>query len=124
MTTDTPGMPDPIEKLKSDNEFMKNVLRDVMGEGPFICGKAGKDQESPCSEVLFVCPAYGAAFRSTTAYWRDDKYKALQAENERLKAAVRDLAAVLGLYAREISYGNAPDCLQRNAATIKEANNG
>jgi len=39
----------------------------------FICGESGDKDDNGLPENIMVCPAYGADFRTTTAYKKQDK---------------------------------------------------
>jgi hypothetical protein len=54
-------MDNELEQLRAENARLTEELKRLYGvDRPFICGKAGKQQDDGMYEYVLVCPAYGA----------------------------------------------------------------
>ena len=51
--------------------FMVHAIPEKSG-GYFICGEGGSKDDMGLPEFIFVCPTYGADFRNTARYVRDE----------------------------------------------------
>jgi len=68
-------MEDHIKELESENEKLKNILRNAFPEKSghfFICGEAGEKDTSGLPDKVFICPTYG--LDGFQVYKKDGKY--------------------------------------------------
>lgn len=68
-------MPEITEKEYEQFQTLKKVLVHATPEKSgeyFICGEGGPKDSMGLPEFIFVCPTYGADFRNTARYVRDE----------------------------------------------------
>lgn len=69
-------MKEITEKEYEQFQILKKIWAHVQVEKSgayFICGEGGSKDEMGLPEFISICPAYGADFRCTTTYKKENK---------------------------------------------------